>query len=501
MIEARFLMRLFLIGALGLVALAVLLIAPLSSAHAADPRAAGGMLAWPHDEMANALGIFVPNRMQKLNVPGLMVAVVSDGKIVYAGTFGKAEQGSKKPVTPSTLFNAGEFGETVAAYAAMGMVEDKLLFLDASLSRDLDRPWLTDADANAHITLRDVLTHRSGLGDNVAHPSHSRRFAADTHFMHSGVGFLYLQHVMTALSHEPFDALMQARVFKPIGMDASGYLETPQVQTLLARGYVPLSFLLKIFYLPFVISFVIIVVAVWLISWFALQRRLEPVDFLWPLVGASGFSVAIVWWGLGITSAVFVVGSAFFCALSFGLLAVLIYYLFYIIGLARTRDGIISRGRSKRESVIGLLAGAVALVGFYPALGWSIPVPRLDVLRGPPQANVAMSFHTTASDMAHFMIEVMDGNQLAERIKSRMLGERVIVEKPFYWSLFSGVRVDGEHETFWTRGSAMGFESLMVMDPSRRAGVVVLTNSRAGGELAQDIVRNIFGMEAVWSLP
>jgi hypothetical protein len=41
----------------------------------------------------------------------------------------------------------------------------------------------------------------------------------------------------------------------------------------------------------------------------------------------------------------------------------------------------------------------------------------------------------------------------------------------------------------------------MVMDPKRRAGVVVLTNSRTGGELAQDIARNVLGVEAVWSLP
>ena len=41
----------------------------------------------------------------------------------------------------------------------------------------------------------------------------------------------------------------------------------------------------------------------------------------------------------------------------------------------------------------------------------------------------------------------------------------------------------------------------MVMDPERRSGVVILTNSRSGGELAQDIVRNVLGVEAVWSLP
>jgi len=473
----------------------------VAPAYAESSPTAGGMLSWPQDEMTQALQIFVPNRMQKFNVPGLTLAVVADGKIVYTGTFGKADRGTKRPVTPSTLFDGGELGETVAAYAAMGMVDDKLLFLDAPLSRDLDTPWLSDADDSAKITLREVLTHRSGLGDNVAHPSPSTRFAPGTRFSHSGVGFLYLQHVMEVLTQEPFDALMQTRVFKPVGMESSGYLDTPDVQARLARGYVSLSFLLKVFYLPFAIAFVIILAAVWLISWFLLQRRLDAIDFLWPLVGASVFAVAVVWWGLGFASAVFVVGASLLCALIVGLLGGMTYYLLYIVGLARRRDGIISRGRGNREGMVGFLAIGVALVGFLPALNWSIPVLRLDALRGAPQASVATSFHTTATDMAHFMIEVMDGHQLDGRMKARMLGERVVVGGPFYWSLFSGVRADGAHETFWTRGSAMGFESLMVMDPSRNAGVVVLTNSRSGGELVQDIARNIFGVEAVWSLP
>jgi CubicO group peptidase (beta-lactamase class C family) len=284
-------------------------------------------------------------------------------------------------------------------------------------------------------------------------------------------------------------------------MDASGYLDTPEARAHLAHGYVPLSFLLKIFYLPFVMAFAIILAAVWCISWFLLQHRLDRLDFLWPLFGASGFAVAIVWWGLGFASTVFVVGGALICALMVGLIGALTYYLLYILGLARAREGVISRGHSHREEFIGLMAIVVAFVGFLPALNWSIPVSRLDVLRGAPRANAAMSFHTTASDMARFMIEVMEGVQLSQPIKKRMLSERVAVGGPFYWSLFSGVRVDEARETFWTRGSALGFESLMVMDPARRAGVVVLTNSRAGGELAQDIARNILGVEAVWSLP
>ena len=482
-----------------LLAFAVLALPQASSAD--DPRAAGGMLAWPREEMARALGIFVPERMGNLDVPGVSIAIVADGAIVYSGTFGKADKGAPLPVTPSTLFEAGELGETVAAYGAMSMVRDKLLFLDAPLSRDLPAPWLADKEDDERITLREVLTHRSGLGDNVAHPSRATGFEPGSRFSHSGAGFLYLQHVMESVAGMPFDTLMSARAFAPLDMMSSGYVVSSEVRGRLAQGYVPLSFPLTVFFLPFAIAFAITLGALWGISRFMLQRRVEPVDLLWPLFGATGFAVAIVWWGLGLAPAAFVVGIALICAAVVAMLAGFAYYLLYVAGLARARDGIISRGGPSQEGFVVVLAGVIALAGFFPALNWAVPVPRLSLLRGGEQPNAAASFHTTAQDMARFMIEVMDGAKLGPEMRDRMLGERVAVGGPFSWSLGPGVRQDGLRETFWTRGSAMGFESLLVMDPSRRAGVVVLTNSREGGELAQDIARNVLGVEAVWSLP
>ncbi|HEY4344909.1 MAG TPA: serine hydrolase domain-containing protein [Parvibaculum sp.] len=485
-------------------ALALFLLAVFLSPQAAradDPRATGGMLGWPQDEMTRALGIFVPERMKALEVPGVSLAVISNGQIIYSGTFGKADKGASAPVTPATLFEAGELGETVAAYGAMSMVRDKLLFLDAPLSRDLPAPWLAGKADSERITLREVLTHRSGLGDNVAHPSRATSFEPGSHFSHSGVGFLYLQHAMENIAGAPFDSLMKARVFKPLDMPSSGYLVSSDDRAQLAQGYVPLRFPLTVFYLPFAIAFAVILAALWGISWFMLQRRLEFIDLFWPAFGGFGFATAIVWWGLGLVPAAFVIGIAMLCALVILLLAGFAYYLLYVAGLARARDGIISRGRGSQEGIVVVLAGVIALAGFLPALHWMVPVARLSVLRGEARANVAASFHTTAQDMARFMIEIVDGAKLGPDMRDRMLGERVAVDGPFFWSLGPGIRQDGTRETLWTRGSAMGFESLMVMDPSRRAGVVVLTNSREGGELAQDVARNVLGLEAVWSLP
>ncbi|MGV8997727.1 MAG: serine hydrolase domain-containing protein [Parvibaculaceae bacterium] len=483
--------------------LAMLMVALPQFARAEGPRddlrAEGGMLSWQPDEMTRALGIYVPNRMKDFDVPGVAIAIVRNGEIVYTGTFGKADKRANIPVTPTTLFKAGAMGESVVAYGALRMVDDKLLFLDAPLSRDLDTPWLNNAKDNAAITLRHVLTHTSGLGDNDAHPSRSADFKPGSGFSFSGSGFRYLQYVMERLGGAPFENVMQAEVFKPLGMEQSHFLVQPDEQ--LARGYVPLRFLLVLFCLPLVVAFLVTLAAFWAISWFMFQRRLDAPDFIWPVAGATLFAVAVVWWGLGAVPALFVVGVALACILVITFLAGFAYYLLYVVGLARSRDGVITRGKGGREGFVVALAGLIALGGFYPALKWQVPVLRLSVLSGAPLPDAATSLRTTAPDMARFMIAVMDGEKFSRDLREHIFANPVPAGGDLSWSLLTGVQTGGNELTYWSRGSVMGYESLMVMDPKRRSGVIILTNARAGGELAQDVARNVLGYETVWSLP
>lgn len=478
-----------------------LLAVPLAAARADDPRAAGGMLAWPQEEMARALGIFVPDRMKAFDVPGVAVAIIDKGEIVYTGTFGKADKSGQRPVTPDTLFQAGELGQAVVALAALSLVDDKLMFLDAPLSRDLEAPWLTDHKDNERVTLRQVLMQTSGLGNNVAHPSRRTGFEPGSRFARSAIGYVYLQYVMEKLTGRSLDEIVASRVFEPLGLTHSHFLLTPETRALEAQAYVPLSFLLVIFYGPFMAALIGLLIVFWAMSRFFFQRRLEPLDYLWPVLGGMVFAMTIVWWGFGLASAVFIIGVAFICAAVVAMLAGFAYYLLYIVGLARARDGIITRGGAGGEWIIVVLAGAIALGGFSPALKWSIPVAQLESLRGVPVANAAVSFRTTAPDMAQLMKALMGEAPLSRIIRGKLYADPVPAGGPFYWSLVSGMRRDGPRETYWMRGSVLGSESLMVMDPARRSGVVILTNARSGGELAQDIARNVLGMEAVWSLP
>ncbi len=469
------------------------------AARADDPRAVGGMIAWPRAEMARALDIFVPERMKALGVPGASIAIVADGRIVFAGTFGKAGDASGAPVTLATLFEAGEIGETVAAYGALGMVRDKLLFLDAPLSRDLQARWLRKAADDREITLRRVLTHSSGLADNLAHPSRRTNFTPGSRFSHSGVGFMYLQHAMSQMEEQPFEQIMKARVFIPLGMTHSTY-ETgghgPE-----ARGHVPLSFVLSAFYFTFAAAFAVGMLIIWAVLRFLVQRhRLEPRDALWPALGGVAISAGFIWYGMGFRDGLFIVGIALAYALAMAAVAALAHLAARAIEALRARDGMIARGyEPSRRWVTNFMIAAV-LAATWPALGFMTGVPGSGFLPESMEVNAAKSFHTTAPDMAQFMIEIMDGRHMGDAMRARMTGERIAISPTLAWGLGIGIRQDAEGETLWVRGSTLGFESLMVMDPARRAGVIVLTNSREGAELAQEVARNALGFDGVWTL-
>ena len=278
------------------------------------------MLGWPDGEMINALDIFIPQRMAELEVPGVSLAIVKDGKLVYAQAYGVADRKSGAPATPDTLFDAGALGMPVAAYGAMRLVEDKKLFLNAPLSRDLPAPWLAQEEDHKTVTLRQVLTHTSGLSDHLTERSHETEFAPGTGFAFSGVGFMYLQAAMEEVTGQPFDRYMRQAVFVPLDMNSSGYALPAVFADKVAHGHVHLSYPVLLFYVPFLLSFAILVLLAWFILRFVLERpKFYLRDMIVPavlsVVAAIVLTVLIVgprdvWFVLGWSADFFIGGSS-----------------------------------------------------------------------------------------------------------------------------------------------------------------------------------------------
>jgi len=187
------------------------------------------------------------DRMKELNVPGVSVAVIHHGAIEWARGFGVAAIGGA-PVTADTMFQAGSISKPLAAMAALRLVQQGKLSLDADINTYLTS-WKFPADkvaAGKPVTLRQLLTHTGGTtihgfpgyastdpvptlvqvlnGEKPANtPAIRSEAPPGDHWNYSGGGFTVMQQAMIDVAKEPFPKLLHDSVLAPIGMKHSTY--------------------------------------------------------------------------------------------------------------------------------------------------------------------------------------------------------------------------------------------------------------------------------------
>lgn len=105
----------------------------------------------------------IPTLMEKSGVPGLSIAVIRDGKTVWAASYGVRNAETRKPVTEGTLFNVGSLSKPVFAYGVLKLVDAGKLKLDESLAPYLPKESIAGDSRFNQITARFVLSHRTGF--------------------------------------------------------------------------------------------------------------------------------------------------------------------------------------------------------------------------------------------------------------------------------------------------------------------------------------------------
>lgn len=106
--------------------------------------------------------------MEQWQVPGAAIAIVRDDRLLYLKGFGVQELGKPASVTPDTIFPLASCTKPLMATVLAMLVDDGKLDWDDPVRKHL--PWfkLKDPWADANVTIRDLLTHRTGLGRHEA---------------------------------------------------------------------------------------------------------------------------------------------------------------------------------------------------------------------------------------------------------------------------------------------------------------------------------------------
>ena len=189
-------------------------VAPAAPAAAGPPADLATVDAWFEGQVRDA------------GIPGAALVVVGDGRIVHERGFGTADA-TGRPVTAGTPFVIGSLSKSITALAVMQLVDAGEVDLDASIARYLPSFTLADPAAGARITVRDLLTHTSGiptaagiaplsapatsLGDQVeALRDVVPAAPAGERFIYSNANYLVLGRLVEVVSGQPFGAYLRA---------------------------------------------------------------------------------------------------------------------------------------------------------------------------------------------------------------------------------------------------------------------------------------------------
>ena len=188
------------------------------------------------DDLLAGLPDLVEKMREEWLVPGVGVAVIKEGEIVFKRGFGLRDIGSKLPITADTLFAIGSTTKAFTALALGILVDEGKIEWDEPVREYMPDFVLYDEYATLHATPRDLVTHRTGLPrhDLVWYRSTVTReelYHALRH-LEPSAGFRSLMQYnnliyMTAgylvgwVSGGTWEVFITERIFKPLGMSRS----------------------------------------------------------------------------------------------------------------------------------------------------------------------------------------------------------------------------------------------------------------------------------------
>lgn len=180
----------------------------------------------------------VAGAMADAQIPGLAVALIRRGEVVLTRGFGVRDLRGRRPVTARTVFALGSISKPVAATAIAALVDEGKLDLDRPVRDLLPEFRLHDEWATAHLALRDLLSHRSGLPGHDAlwyftsfsRPELVRRLRhlepssePRASYQYNSLLFMTAGHAAAQHVGLSYEELARTRLLVPLGMKRTSF--------------------------------------------------------------------------------------------------------------------------------------------------------------------------------------------------------------------------------------------------------------------------------------
>ncbi|MFD2561177.1 serine hydrolase domain-containing protein [Aquimarina rubra] len=196
-----------------------------------------------YEVSTDSINDFLKSRMDSLNIPGLSIAIINNGEVVYHQTFGFANLEDKRPVTGKTIFEGASISKSVFAFFVMKFVEEGKLDLDKPLYKYLPYNDIAYDDRYKKITARMVLSHRTGFPnwrENEEDKKLKIKFEPGTSYEYSGEGYQYLAMVLKHIEKTDWNGLerlFQEKIAKPLKMENTTFIPTTDIYNKKAEPY------------------------------------------------------------------------------------------------------------------------------------------------------------------------------------------------------------------------------------------------------------------------
>jgi CubicO group peptidase (beta-lactamase class C family) len=221
-----------------------------------SPAGAKSSLELTAEDLSAFLDGFLPQQLEQADISGAVIAVVKDGKLLFAKGYGYSDYEKKVPVSAeNTLFRPGSVSKLFTWTSVMQMVEQGKLDLDRDVNGYID--FKIPATFGTPTTLRDIMTHRSGLEETIKDlfvgsdkdlrpisqylPAHLPKqiFPPGTIPAYSNYATTVAAYIVQRASGEPFEDYVEHHIFQPLNMTRATFRQPlpDALKSLMSNGY------------------------------------------------------------------------------------------------------------------------------------------------------------------------------------------------------------------------------------------------------------------------
>ena len=198
--------------------------------------------AHSEEDKLKGLDLFIKTAMKQYGVPGVSVAVVKDGDVIYLKGHGIRKTGTEEKVDENTIFQLASVTKTFTAASVASMVDRGKIGLDQEVVTIIPNFALKDPYPTRYTTPRDLLAHRTGLpaltGDLFDHLGYTREevvkrvryiepacsFREKANY--SNIGYFLAGEVAAYSAGRPWEDVVVENLLTPLEMKRTGFTKT-----------------------------------------------------------------------------------------------------------------------------------------------------------------------------------------------------------------------------------------------------------------------------------